>query len=87
MNNFRSKIVNAVALAVVLPLLIVVYLMTQWASGALDNPTTIVILTLLALVLIAGGLNILRTAEIEFEQYIRDIEAKTKGAAGNEAAD
>jgi len=87
MNKFRFKIVNAVALAVVLPLMIVVYLMARWAAGALNNPTTIVILTMLALVLIAGGLNILRTVEIEFEEYIQTLREKAARADENQDAE
>ncbi|NOY79525.1 MAG: hypothetical protein GXP31_00830 [Kiritimatiellaeota bacterium] len=62
-REIRTRVVSAVATSVVLPLMIVMYLMSRWASGRLNSPGTIVVLVLLALVLIGGGLNILRTID------------------------
>jgi uncharacterized membrane protein len=65
MQDIRTKIVNAVAVSVVIPLLIVNYLIMRWASHTIDdNPGTIVALVLLALVLIGGGVNIVRSISI-----------------------
>ncbi len=61
MNDLRAKIVSAVAVSIVIPLLIVLYLVARWSSGSLDSPGTIILLFLLALVLVAGGANILRS--------------------------
>ncbi len=64
-KTLRQKIAVAVASAIVLPLMIVIYLMSRWATHTLDNPDTIVALVVLALCLIAGGLGILWTVEKE----------------------
>ncbi len=62
-REIRTRAVSAVATSVVLPLMIVMYLMSRWAAGRLNNPGTIIVLVVLALILIGGGLNILRTIE------------------------
>lgn len=69
-RDIRNRLASAVATAVVLPLMIVMYLMSRWASGNLDSAGTIVVLVLLALVLIGGGLNILRQVDAEIEEAI-----------------
>lgn len=61
MNDLRTKIVSAVAVSIVIPMLIVLYLVARWSSGSLDSPGTIILLFLLALVLVGGGANILRS--------------------------
>ena len=61
MNDLRTKIVSAIAVSIVIPMLIVLYLVARWSSGSLDSPGTIILLFLLALVLVGGGANILRS--------------------------
>jgi len=69
-RDIRNQLASAVATAVLLPLMIVMYLMTRWASGQLDSAGTIGLLVVLALVLIGGGLNILRKVDVEIEEAV-----------------
>ena len=57
MNSLRP----AIALAVVIPLLVIVYLAVKFGSGQLRAPGAVIVVFLLTLVLIWVGADILRT--------------------------
>ena len=62
MDNPRPKLVSAISLAVVIPLLVIVYLATRFGSGQLEAPAAVLVVFLLTLVLVWVGSDILRTS-------------------------
>ena len=61
MDERRTVLVSAVGLAVVIPLLVIVYLAMRFGSGQLKAPGAVIVVFLLTLVLIWVGWRILCT--------------------------
>lgn len=61
MQNIRSRIVAGVAATCIIPLLFIMYLMSCWYMQELQNPATIVVLTIMAVLIFIGGLAILKS--------------------------
>lgn len=72
-QDIRARIVSAVAVAIVIPMLVVVYFVMKLGSGKLGGPGAIVVLFLLALVLVGVGADMLRR--------VADDEPDPEGAA------
>lgn len=64
-QDIRGRIVCAVAIAIVIPMLVVVYFVMKLGSGKLGGPGAIVVLFLLALVLVGVGADMLRRMAVD----------------------
>ena len=65
MDERRTVLVSAVGLAVVIPLLVIVYFAMRFGSGKLKAPGAVIVVFLLTLVLVWVGSDMLRRSTEE----------------------
>ena len=82
-QDARARIVSAVAVAVVIPMLVVVYFVVRLGTGKLGGPGAVVVLFLLALVLVGVGADMLRRVAVDEPEA--DAEGGEEPSADGEA--
>ena len=61
MKDIRSRVVAGVAATCIIPLLFTMYLMTCWYTEELQSSSVIVVLTIMAVLILFGGVAILKS--------------------------